>query len=388
MQAVTSALRLFKAGQDDFSHATTTFVPGQFPSAEHSTAVDNRSRTLKDSRRMKRLKQFWQLRRFAAIPPGTPRLNFLAALIGAMALGVLLLTFHAAPAGTGRDHAALSTPTLQLNARSAAQPADAASDKALSSLSVEQLNQQIRSAIHGSRLALQLHVALLELGKHRIQNFPDYSATFLKQEKVDGDDLQELQTIQLKLRHKPFSVHMEWSEGGDVGRKVLYVEGQFDEKMQVRLGGSKGKVLPIMKLEPTGSLAMKESRHPITEMGLLQLAELIHKYRTRDLTLKQGVRWQMIPEQKFMDHLCDCWIVEYDSRDIEPVYRKSITYIDRDLSLPICVKNFGWPEEGAAEADAADAAALDEATLIEYYGYTDIKLETRLTENDFDKLRR
>ena len=33
----------------------------------------------------------------------------------------------------------------------------------------------------------------------------------------------------------------------------------------------------------------------------------------------------------------------------------------------------------------ADAAALDEATLIEYYGYSDIKFESRLTDIDFDK---
>jgi hypothetical protein len=32
-----------------------------------------------------------------------------------------------------------------------------------------------------------------------------------------------------------------------------------------------------------------------------------------------------------------------------------------------------------------DAAALDEATLIEYYGYTDIKIDERLPDIAFDK---
>ncbi len=237
-------------------------------------------------------------------------------------------------------------------------------------------------AIHTSRLALQLHIALLEAGKHRLAEYPDYTATFLKQERVEGDDLQELQTIEFKMRHKPFSVYMKWIEGGDVGRQALFVEGQYDDKLQVKLGGKKGTLLPVVKLDPTGGMAMKESRYPVTEMGILQLIEVILKYRYRDLALKQGVRWEFVPDQKFLDRPCDCLVIEYASRDIDPVYRQATTYIDKQTSLPVCVKNFGWPAEGV---DVTDQKALDEATLIEYYGYTDIQLEHRLSDADFDK---
>lgn len=331
---------------------------------------------------MKRLKQVWQLKRILTIPPGAPRLNCLAALISAMALGILLLTFHATPAGAGLDNSALAAPQLKINSPVATSGSDAAGQDSLTSLSADELNKRIHSAIHTSRLALQLHIALLEVGKHRITEFPDYTATFLKQERVDGDDLQELQTVEFKMRHKPFSVYMKWVEGGDVGRQALFVEGQYDDKLQVKLGGKKGTLLPIVKLEPTGPLAMKESRYPVTEMGILQLTELLLKYRYRDLGLKQGVRWEVIPDQKFLDHPCDCLVVEYANREIEPVYRRAITYIDKQRSLPICVRNFGWPAEGV---DVTDPAALDEATLIEYYGYTDLQLEHRLSDADFDK---
>ena len=330
---------------------------------------------------MKRLKQVWHLRRVVAIPPGAPRLNCLAALISGLALGILWLTFHAKPAGAGHELSAKAAPQLSVCSPPADSAADGTGSSGLSSLPAEELNRRMNSVIHSSKVALQLHVALLEVGKHRIERYPDYSATFIKQERVNGGDVQEVQSIQLKLRHKPFGIYMKWIEGGDVGRELLHAEGQYDDKMLVRLGGIK-KRLPLLKLDPTGAIAMKESRHPVTEMGLALLADQILKYRKRDLTLKEGVRWEMLPEQKFMDRACDCWVVEYDSREVEPVYRKSITYIDRELSLPVCVRNFGWPE---AETEAGDAAALDEATLIEYYGYTDIKFESRLTDNDFDK---
>lgn len=329
---------------------------------------------------MMHLKKIWQLRRILAVPPGAPRLNLIAALICLMALTILFLTFQATPAGAGLDRTAIAAPQLTT---SISQPAAFDNPGSPSSLSREELNRQMQHAVHGSRVALQLHVALLELGKHRIERFPDYTATFFKQERVD-DALQDVQTIELKLRHKPFSVYMKWIEGGDVGRQALFVEGQNDDKLHVRLGGVKSR-LPTIKLEPTGSMAMQESRYPITKMGLLELADMVLKYRRRDYTLKRGVRWEMIPDQKHFDRDCDCWIVQYDSRDVEPVYRKSITYIDKELALPICIRNFGWPDESI---DASDAAALDEATLIEYYGYADIQLETRLSDNDFEKLRR
>jgi hypothetical protein len=174
---------------------------------------------------------------------------------------------------------------------------------------------------------------------------------------------------------------MKWVEGGDVGQEVLFVEGQYDDAMQVKLGGRLGR-LPTMKVDPHGSAAMSKSRHPITEMGLLQLAEAIAKYRKRDLTLKEGVRWQLLADQKILDQDCHCFVVEYASKEIEPTYRKSITYIDKEHSLPVCVKNFGWPDE---ETPTDDPQALDEATLIEFYGYKDLRFETRLAAADFDK---
>lgn len=327
---------------------------------------------------MKRLKSLWQMKKYCRLPSGAVRMNCLAVLICLTAFVVLGLSFHATPAGAGLDVKSLSSP--QLSIRTASTMNAPATGAAATGLSLEEINRRISSAVHGSRLALQLHVALLEVGKHRLEKITDYTATFIKQERLDGEDIQDIQTVELKMRHQPFSVYMKWLEGGDVGRQVLFVDGQYDNLLQVKLGGKK-QILPSLKLDPNGSLAMKEARHPVTELGLLQLAELILKYRKRDLDLKSGVRWELIPDQKFMDRHCDCFVSEYDSSDVEPVYRKTITFIDKELCLPICVKTFKWPEADAP----ADSAALDEATMIEYYGYTDVKFDSRLGDSDFDK---
>lgn len=302
-------------------------------------------------------------------------MNCAAALVCLSSAGILTLSFQATPAGAGLDAAALvGTEGTTI----AAVPTTTSTG----GVSSEELEKHVHHAVQGSKVALQLHIALLEVGKHRLQALPDYSATFFKQERVDGGDLQELQTCQLRLRHKPFSVYMKWIEGGDVGRELLFVDGEYENRMQIKLGGRKGDLLPRLKLDPNGSVAMAESRHPVTEMGLLQLAELTSKFRKRDLELKEGVRWQLLADQKVLERDCHGFVVEYASKEVEPTYRKSITFIDKEHSLPVCVKNFGWPAEDLV---VETPQALDEATLIEFYGYRDLQFETRLSENAFDK---
>lgn len=330
---------------------------------------------------MRRIKQLWNVRKICRMPSGTIRMNCLAAMICLMAFGILVLNFQATPAGAGLDAATLAGSQIIATPAPVISPAEG-DQQGHATLSLDELNKRMQSAIHGSKLALQLHVTLLELGRHRIENFPDYAATFFKQERLDGEDLQDLQTCQLKLRHKPFSVYMKWVEGNDAGQELLFVDGQYENKMQVKLGGKKGNLLPRLKLDPQGSVAMSKARHPVTEMGLLQLTDLIIKYRKRDLAIKEGVRWQMLADQKILDQDCYGFVTEYLSKDVEPVYRKSITFIDKVHSLPICVKNFGWPSE---EVPTDDPQALDEATLIEFYGYKDLQFESRLCDADFDK---
>lgn len=320
--------------------------------------------------------------RFSSGSRSSLRQNCLAVGISLSAVLVLILNFQAAPAGAGADPANSAPPLTSVSVDT---PANSALDPALlgdgQPEDLRDLHRRIQTAIHGSRVALQLHVTLLELGRHRMQHIPDYTASFFKQERLAGGDLQDLQTIQVKLRHQPFSVYLKWLEGGDTGREVLLVNGQFEDKMLVKLGGLKGRLMPHLKLDPTGAMALKESRYPVVDMGVLNLTDTLLRYRKRDLALETGLRWEMLGDQKVCDRDCYSFLVEYKSREVEPVYRKSITYVDKEFAFPLCVRNFGWPDEGEELA----GEALDEATLIEYYGYRELQFTSRLSDVDFDK---
>ena len=116
--------------------------------------------------------------------------------------------------------------------------------------------------------------------------------------------------------------------------------------MLVKLGGWK-KRLPALKLDPSGSMAMKESRYPITKAGLLELVRESLAIRRGEMAKLQGVRCQLIENHEFDGRPCYAFIVEYADRSASDRYRKSEMLLDRELGVPLVVRNFSCPADGA-----------------------------------------
>lgn len=284
-------------------------------------------------------------------------------------------TAPAPPAQTATLPLPVSAP--EMNASDSVRPAADAAEEAETGGKPAEMKSP-RKVVSG-RPALLFNLLLLEKGAERVARRDGYTALFTRQEALAGE-MQDRETMRLKLRHRPFSVYLKWLVG-DKGREVLYVEGQNDGEMMVKLGGFKGRLLPALNVDPHGSTAMKESRHPITNIGLVNLAEKIIAHRKRDLESEHPVRCRMIDGVEVGDRSCYCFVVRYDSPEASPVYRKSIQYVDKKLMLPIGIRNYTWPARSATEDDPKK---LDERTLIEYYQYSDIQWETSLTAADFD----
>lgn len=244
--------------------------------------------------------------------------------------------------------------------RAAYSPSDALETRATTERAVPE---------NGQRKLLERHLQVLEQGLRRLRACASYKATFVRQEAVGGELLDE-ESIELKLRREPFSVFMKWE---DDGQELLYVEGQHDDRALVRGGGAK-RFLGNLKLAPDSRLILNESRYPVTDAGLERLGLRLLEYRRRDLTLGKGVSCTLTRE-KFDGRDCDCFRIEYRDSQTEPLYRKSITYFERERSVPVCVKNWGWPAPGSRTEDEM---------LIEYYAYHNLEWDARLNDSDFD----
>lgn len=232
------------------------------------------------------------------------------------------------------------------------------------------------------KLALRLKQSLMLDARAKLQTIPDYLATFSRQERVNGKLLTKESTA-LKVRHAPFSVYMKWTDGADVGREILYVKGEHDGRMLVKPGGKLGEALPTIKLDPEGDLALKSSRYPLTQSGILNLVEKIITYGDRDLKLEQGVACQFLPDQKIDGRMCHAIRTDYGCAEVDADYRSSIIFIDVESSIPLCVKNYGWSEKCGAPPSANDR--LTEDTLVEFYAFTGLRYQSRLDTKAFDQ---
>lgn len=310
----------------------------------------------------------------SASPPHRP--NLLALLIGAAAVGVLYVNFDPPRAGAGGarvDSPAPSAPPPPM-AITVSDSDDAGS------ASPERAPQET-NCIHG-RAALALQVLILEKGIERLSRVPSYTATLHKQERIDHV-LGERQTVEMKIRHEPFSVYMKWLTF-DPGRELLYVEGENAGNMIVHAGGWKARLVPALSLDPRGSMAMRESRYPVTMAGLLAAARKMVEFRRADLSAgKLPVRCTMHFGQVFENRPCWCFVIESNDPNDHAGFRKTIAHIDEELCLPICIRNYAWPI--GDEEQALTGEQLDEATLVEFYTYTNVNLDTRLAEIDFDR---
>jgi Protein of unknown function (DUF1571) len=232
----------------------------------------------------------------------------------------------------------------------------------------------------GESRILKEHLARLKSGRAQFSRLSGYTATMAKQERVGSDLLEEI-TYSIKVRQQPFSVYIKWQTGPEIGKEVLYVDGTNENQLLVHLGGIKGRILPALKIDPFGSLALAHSRYPITRLGISALADTLIERRELEMRENITVHVEQRPDAGVEGRRCAVYIFQDADPTQSPVYRKSVQYIDQEWNVPLRVANYTWPEPGKH----LEAAALDEATLIEYYMYSEVVIDAHLTDVDFDR---
>jgi hypothetical protein len=205
--------------------------------------------------------------------------------------------------------------------------------------------------------------ALLFQMPTRYQDIDNYTSTFLIQERVDSK-LQPESLITLKFK-KPFMVYLKWIGGPKKGREVLYVTGQNDNELLVRT--NKWYDVFVGSLDPHSALAMDGNRHPITEIGLGHLIEMLVT-NFRSAKDKGEVQIQPVTSEAIFDRPAYKIEAAFPFSKYYKDASRITLYIDKEHQLPIYITIF------------------DEANqLVERYGYKDLRLNIGLTEKDFAK---
>ena len=189
----------------------------------------------------------------------------------------------------------------------------------------------------------------------------NYTAVFHRTERVNGKLVPE-ETTFLKFK-RPFKVYMKWINPCP-GQESLYVQGANHNK--IRAHGAGFAKFVTVNLNPSGGLAMENSRHPITEAGLENLVKKLGS------DLRKGLR---AGELIANDH-GEQTVYGRKTREFEGILPKDpakgycyrcIVNLDVETKMPIKTRIFDWDDQ-----------------LVESYGYESLSLNPGLKDKDFD----
>ena len=239
----------------------------------------------------------------------------------------------------------------------------------LASLAALPANAADRVALRPSNTRSNaLKQALQIVGKSQaaLQSVKDYSATFSKKEIV-GKKLIE-QTMQIKMRQKPFSVYLKFATPHK-GREVIYVDGLNKGKLLAHGTGFQ-KIVGTLKLKPTSNLVMRENRYPITQIGIEKMLNAVVAIWETQANNSQ-VRY--FPNAKLGKTSVRVIQVTHPKKTATTPFHMTRLYIDNQTQLPIRVQQYGFPKKSGGKPP-----------LIEQYTYSNVKTNIGLASRDFD----
>jgi hypothetical protein len=278
------------------------------------------------------------------LAPRPPRGRFVFSA-GMVAIGAVLVTMYIDSSRRSNEAAFVATPQ------------------------VESLDIQEDHVLRG-RAAMRFCMLLLEHAEAELANYDDMTATFHRQERVDGV-LMEPNVMELKVRNEPYSVFSRWATPHE-GREIIWRPDANDGMVVVYPGGPRGWLLPQVKVDPNGDQAMSENRRPVSELGIWKFAHRLLEGRRLDLIEPDLDVW-MTQNQRIAGRDCYCFTVLTPQKTDTARYFKSVVFIDRETELPLGCQLFGWPEADDAEPP-----------LEESYVFEDLKTGVGLSELAFD----
>lgn len=207
----------------------------------------------------------------------------------------------------------------------------------------------------------------LKKARAALDDVPAYRAVLEKQVRLDGK-LRETQEIDIKVRHEPFSVFLKWKSDQ---QEVLYVDGANNGRLLVHPTRGIIALRKVWKLPPDSPQAMKSSRHPVTELGILRLYAMIAEFHSQRGNSTEGLQCRAYRDV-VGDVECLLIEVEFNSPEHGGEFSRSVVAVDPRSHLIVGVENYGWTPDGKPDG------------LLERYFYHDVTVEPDLNDRDFD----
>ncbi len=116
--------------------------------------------------------------------------------------------------------------------------------------------------------------AIIAEARQAVDGLSQYRVRLQRQERV-GNRLHDPEEVLLSIRRQPVGVRIEWPQGANKGREVLYQAGEGPDVMHVNMPGA---LVPRITLPVNSPLALKNSRHPIQEAGFESIVTVMESW--------------------------------------------------------------------------------------------------------------
>jgi len=215
----------------------------------------------------------------------------------------------------------------------------------------------------------------------------DLRCRVVKRERIDGK-LQPFYHTHLELREevrrsgqvvRPFAVYLEFFKPASAeGRRVLYIEGQNDNRMLARKGGKRFSYV-VVRIDPFGEEARRESLVPINEISFSRMFDRIidalERHRKVD-PAGTNTRFQRFVKAKVNGRSCTVLRVTHPRQQEGLTFHIANVYLDDEYRLPIRIEAYLWP----TEPDQPPPVSFE-------YTYVNVELNPGLTDAHFDEAR-
>lgn len=202
----------------------------------------------------------------------------------------------------------------------------------------------------------------------------DYVGLFYKQERVGGQLLPE-QTIQVRVRQQPFSVHMKWvAPQKMIGQEACYVEGRNNNQLRAKSAGALMGAIGFISIDPRDPKAMTGNRHAINEAGLGNLIESIAQGQDASRRLPPDKAKTIFGEYRFLNRTVTRMESIYRVNSGQFYCHRVVVYFDKETRLPVRFEAYDWPQPGGSPT----------GELLECYSYVDLKFNVGLTDANFN----
>jgi hypothetical protein len=209
------------------------------------------------------------------------------------------------------------------------------------------------------------------------RNVRGYTLTMSKQERIGGELEKQPEVMEVAFREEPFSVFLKWDRGAKRAERVLFVEGENDDKILARpaplwaiAGRAAGRVKDGLAVEDVNSDdARQAGRFTIKEFGMYNgLARLLADWEAAD---RRGTL--------HVEHLGEQEPEEAGGRRCHVLRRADILKPERDgvTEQTVYIDAETWLQVGSV--------ANGPAGLIGSYFYRDVKVNPEFPPEQFTR---